>query len=273
MEANKKLGQNFLIQESVLEGIVEAADVQKDDLIIEIGPGLGTLTSYLLEKACKVVAVELDERMMQVLQDRFCFYHNFELMHQDILQVDLKHLIQEERKKDPRIQRTKIVANLPYYITTPIVMKLLEEKLEIDSLTIMIQKEVAERFCAQPGSKLSGAITYGIHYYTKPELKFTVEPNAFIPEPAVQSQVVHLQILSQPSVIVEDEKWLFQIIKVAFMQRRKTLMNALQHGGIIQEKVELEKILKTMQLPTNIRGENLSLEQFAQLSENLKKKK
>ena len=191
ISASKKLGQNFLINDDVINRIVEVADIQKEDLVIEIGPGLGTLTSKLLEHAGKVIGVELDERMIQILNDRFKLYNNFILLNEDILKVDLNKIINDNIDG---LLKVKIVANLPYYITTPIIMKLLEEKLDIDSITVMVQKEVADRITATPGDKLSGSITYSIDYYAKAETVIFVDKHSFIPVPEVDSEVIKLQI-------------------------------------------------------------------------------
>ena len=197
--ANKNLGQNFLINDETINKIVKSANIEKEDLVIEIGPGLGTLTKELLENAGKVIAIELDDKMIQILQDRFCLYKNFEIIHEDILKVNLKELIQKN-KQGLNIKNVKIVANLPYYITTPIIMKLLEDKLEISTITVMVQKEVADRITAIPGEKYAGAITYSVYYYANPiQLTFVPKEN-FIPSPEVDSAVIQLQIRENPIV-------------------------------------------------------------------------
>ena len=189
IKANKNLGQNFLINEEVVTNIVDCSNIDKQDLVIEIGPGLGTLTKYLLEKAGKVICIELDTKMLQILKDRFSLYNNFELINNDVLKVDLKNIIEKE-KAEGKIKNVKIVANLPYYITTPIIMKLLEEELELESITVMIQKEVADRLIAIPGEKNTGAITYAVYYYATSEAIMEVPNSSFIPEPAVPSKVI-----------------------------------------------------------------------------------
>ena len=267
--ANKSLGQNFLISEDAVDSIVASAEITKQDLIIEIGPGLGTLTQRLIEKAGKVVCVELDTRMVNIITERFALYDNIEIINEDVLKVNLQELIQTQ-KQEHNLTSAKVVANLPYYITTPIIMKLLEDKLDIQSITIMIQKEVAQRLVAKPGDNLSGAITYGIHYYTEPESITEVPHDAFIPAPEVDSQVIKLNIRKNPPVQVEDETKLFQIIKQAFMQRRKTLTNALSNGTFFASKQEVEQMLVALGINTKIRGEKLTLEQFTQIS-NYKK--
>ena len=265
LTANKKLGQNFLIDDEAIDKIVDSANLTKEDLVIEIGPGLGTLTSMLLEKARKVIAIELDDRMVKILQDRFLVYNNFELINEDVLKVNLPELIEANNQ----FKSVKVVANLPYYITTPIIMKLLENRLNIESITIMIQKEVAERIVATPGSKLSGAITYSVHYYAEPEEVTIVQNTSFIPSPEVDSEVIKLVIRKEPTLELKDEKLFFNIIKNSFMQRRKTLANGLVNGGILQNKTEAVEVLKNIGLEENVRGEELSLEQFAKLSNEI----
>lgn len=267
--ANKSLGQNFLIDDDVVNQIIESAQVKKEDLVIEIGPGLGTLTKELLEKAGKVIAIELDERMIHILKDRFHLYHHFELIHDDVLQVNLTEIIQENKKKN-EIKEVKIVANLPYYITTPIIMKLLEDKLEIDNITVMVQKEVADRITAIPGEKSAGAITYSVYYYANPSKVTLVSKECFIPSPEVDSEVIQLAIRKEPVIKVEDERLLFKVIKASFMQRRKTLLNGLINGGIVQSKEEGKMLLENTGLAINVRGENLSIEQFGKIANILK---
>ena len=261
--ANKKLGQNFLVNDEVIHTIVKASEIQKKDLVIEIGPGIGTLTDSLLNHAGKVIAIELDENMIPILTERFKLYSNLVLLKQDILKVDLKELLQENKQE---FQKVKIVANLPYYITTPIIMKLLEEKLPIDSITVMVQKEVADRITAKPGDKLSGAITYTVDYYSEAEKVMFVDKHSFIPAPEVDSEVIKLQVREKPKVTVLDEELFFKLIKASFMQRRKTLLNGLSNAGIIQEKEKLKTILEEVGLETGVRGEKLTIEQFAKLS-------
>ena len=261
--ANKRLGQNFLINDDVIENIIEAANIEEKDLVIEIGPGLGTLTSKLLEKAGKVIAIELDEKMITILKDRFKLYNNFILLNEDVLKVDLNMLIQENIAN---LEKVKVVANLPYYITTPIIMKLLEDKLSIHSITVMVQKEVADRITAIPGDKLSGAITYSVHYYAEAKKVVFVDKSSFIPAPEVDSEVIKLDIREKPVVEVDNESMFFKIIKASFMQRRKTLVNGLVNSGIITDKVKIKEIFDNIGLDINTRGEKLTIEQFAKLS-------
>ena len=266
IKANKNLGQNFLIIDDVVSKIIDSSIISKQDLIIEIGPGLGTLTSKLLEKAGKVIAVELDDRMIKILQDRFLLYSNFKLIHDDILKIDLKELIKNEECK---YENVKIVANLPYYITTPIIMKLLEDNLQVQSITVMIQKEVADRITATPGEKKSGAITYSVYYYSIPKQICFVPRDCFIPSPDVDSEVIQLQIRNKPPVKIKEEELFFKIIKTSFMQRRKTLLNGLLNGDIIKSKEEGKKLLEKIGVVENVRGEELTIEQFAQISNEL----
>ena len=264
ISANKSLGQNFLLNDSVVNKIVESAEITKNDLVIEIGPGLGNLTEFLLEKAGKVIAIELDQRMLEILNDRFSLYDNFEIINEDVLKVNLNELI--SKNKNSEIKNAKIVANLPYYITTPIIMKLLEEKLDIETITVMVQKEVADRLIAIPGEKLSGAITYSVYYYATSENVTIVENNSFIPEPEVDSEVIKLSIRKNPPVELLDEDQFFKTVKASFMQRRKTLINALVNGGILKSKQDAKKLFDDLNMNYNTRGESLSIEMFAEIS-------
>ena len=263
--ANKNLGQNFLINEDIVEQIVDCSNISKNDLVIEIGPGLGTLTKKLLEKAGKVICIELDPKMVKIVSERFKLYDNFEIINEDVLKVDLNNLIKDNKKGE--ITNAKVVANLPYYITTPIIMKLLEEKLNIESITVMIQKEVAMRLAAVPGEKETGSITYTIWYYTEPEILLEVPNSSFTPEPEVQSCVIKFNILKEARIQVSDEKLFFKIIKTAFMQKRKTLVNALTNGGIFKNREEAEKCLQDLEIDIRIRGEKLSLEDYKRITE------
>ena len=257
LKANKKLGQNFLINEEIIDEIVQKAEITKNDVVIEIGPGLGSLTAKLLEKAQKVIAIELDDHLVTFLEKRFSLYTNFELIHNDVLKVDLKEIISH-------YEHVKVVANLPYYITTPIVMKLLEEKLELESITVMVQKEVGERFCASPNGKEYGAITVSILYYTNPQIVIDVPRDNFNPVPEVDSVVVKLELRKEPPVQIKDEKLFFRLIKAGFSQRRKTISNSLM--GIGKTKEEMRKILEKLNLKENLRAENLSIEDFANIA-------
>ena len=264
IRANKNLGQNFLINEEVVKNIVGCSNIEKEDLVIEIGPGLGTLTKYLLEKAGKVICIELDTKMLQILEDRFSLYNNFELINNDVLKVDLKNIIEKE-KTEGKIKNVKIVANLPYYITTPIIMKLLEE-LELESITVMIQKEVADRLIATPGEKNTGAITYSVYYYADSEAIMEVPNSSFIPEPEVTSKVIKLNIRKEPAVKPKDKEKMFKIIKYAFMQKRKTLLNSLTNNDVFKNKTQGTEILNSLGIKENVRPEELTLEQFEKIS-------
>lgn len=268
IKATKSLGQNFLINEEVIDKIVECSEITKEDLIIEIGPGLGTLTKELLERAGKVICIELDNKMIQILQDRFSFYDNFELINNDVLKVELQELIKKE-KETGKIKSAKVVANLPYYITTPIIMKLLENKLELKSITVMIQKEVADRLIAIPGKKNTGAITYSVYYYADSEDILEVPNNSFIPEPEVTSKVIKLRIRKNAIVNPIDVNKMFKVIKNAFMQKRKTLINSLNNNGLINNKEQGIKILKELNINEHIRPEELTIEEFAKISDKL----
>ena len=268
IKANKSLGQNFLISEEVVNKIVESSNITKKDLVIEIGPGLGTLTKELLDSANKVICVELDKRMVEILKDRFKLYSNFELLNQDILKTDLKNIIEKE-KQSKEIENVKIVANLPYYITTPIIMKLLEEKLDLESITVMIQKEVADRLTAIPGEKNTGAITYTVYYYAEAKEIMEVPSYSFIPEPEVTSEVIQLKVRKELKVKTQNEKMMFKIIKNSFTQRRKTLLNALTNTKIFKEKNIGIEILKKLNISENARAEELTLEQFAQIADEI----
>ena len=265
IRANKNLGQNFLINEEVVKNIVGCSNIEKEDLVIEIGPGLGTLTKYLLETAGKVICIELDTKMLQILDDRFSLYNNFELINNDVLKVDLKNIIEKE-KTEGKIKNVKIVANLPYYITTPIIMKLLEEELELESITVMIQKEVADRLIATPGEKNTGAITYSVYYYADSEAIMEVPNSSFIPEPEVTSKVIKLNIRKEPAVKPKDKEKMFKIIKYAFMQKRKTLLNSLTNNGVFKNKTQGTEILNSLGIKENVRPEELTLEQFEKIS-------
>ena len=268
LQANKSFGQNFLIDDDVIDGIIESANISKKDLVIEIGPGLGTLTSKLLENANKVIAVEIDNKMVEVISDRFRMYNNLQIINEDILKIDLNAIIENEKQEDGRV---KIVANLPYYISTPIIMKLLEERLNIDEIVVMVQKEVADRLTAKPGTKLSGAITYAVDYYAEAEPVLNVGRDCFIPAPKVDSEVIKLKLRKQPKVEVNNEKELFKLIKLNFTQRRKTLINVLVNSGMVKSKENAMKIFDELEFDYGIRGETLNLEQYKLLIDCINK--
>ncbi len=265
----KKFGQNFLIDEGVLRGIVETAGVTKEDHVLEIGPGIGSMTHYLCEEAGHVTAVEIDDKLIPILTDMMQGYDNFTLIHDDILKVDLDVLAKEAGGRP-----FKVVANLPYYITTPIVMELLEKKLPIESITIMVQKEVAERMQAGPGTKAYGALSLAVQYYADAEIEMEVSPSSFLPPPQVSSTVIKLTRYEKPPVEVEDEKLMFRLIRDSFNQRKKTLVNALSNGGGAgaSKDVIRESILEIGEKET-VRGEALSLAKFAELANAISAKK
>lgn len=261
----KKFGQNFLIDEHVLNKIIAAAGVGKDDLVLEIGPGFGTMTQYLAEVSREVVAVEIDKTLIPVLNETLSDYDNITIINDDILKVDIKKLVDEKNAGKP----IKVVANLPYYITTPIIMGLLENHVPVDNITVMVQKEVAERMQAAPGSKDYGALSLAVQYYAKPYIAANVPPNCFIPRPNVGSAVIRLDLYDEPPVSVKNEKMMFSIIRASFNQRRKTLPNSLVGGGVPAAKEQIVSALKNMGLSESIRGEALTLAQFARLSDML----
>lgn len=259
----KKFGQNFLINTGILEDIIEAAEITKEDFVLEIGPGIGTMTQYLCESAREVVAVEIDRNLIPILKDTLSEYNNVEVLNDDILKVDIRTLAEERNAGKP----IKVVANLPYYITTPIIMGLFESHVPIDSITIMVQKEVAERMQEGPGSKEYGALSLAVQYYAHPEIVVNVPPSCFMPQPKVGSAVIRLTRHKEPPVQVDNEKLMFQIIRASFNQRRKTLANGLNNfSGFNLSKQTIQECIEELGVPLTVRGETLSLEQFSQLS-------
>lgn len=262
----KKFGQNFLIDSNVLENIVEAAEITKDDFVLEIGPGIGTMTQYLCEAARQVVAVEIDKMLIPILEDTLSEYNNVEVMNQDVLKVDIKSLAGEKNQGKP----IKVVANLPYYITTPIIMGLFESGVPIESITIMVQKEVADRMQTGPGSKEYGALSLAVQYYAQAKVMLNVSATCFMPRPNVDSAVIKLTRHKEPVVQVSDEKLMFQVIRASFNQRRKTLVNGLKNSSELNfSKEEILSAIESIGKPETIRGEALTLEEFAQLSNEL----
>lgn len=265
----KKFGQNFLINTSVLEDIIDAAGVTKNDFVLEIGPGIGTMTQYLCEAAREVVAVEIDTNLIPILKDTLSAYDNVEVLNEDILKVDINKLATERNGGKP----IKVVANLPYYITTPIIMGLFESHVPIDSITIMVQKEVADRMQVGPGTKDYGALSLAVQYYAKPEIVVNVPPSCFMPQPKVGSAVIRLTRHTAPPVEVEDEKLMFAVIRASFNQRRKTLANGLNNFPEIRlPKEVIQESIIELGVPVTVRGEALTLEQFAKLSNIIKSK-
>ena len=265
ISAQKRYGQNFLIDANILEKIVASAGITKEDTVLEIGPGIGTLTQYLAEAAKQVICVEIDKNMIPVLEYTLADFDNVTVINQDILKADIVQILKENGAAS-----AKVVANLPYYITTPIIMELLEKDAPIESITVMIQKEVAERMQTGPGSKDYGALSLAVAFYSDAEVKMTVSPNCFIPRPNVDSAVIRLDKLKEPAVKVNNKSEMFRIIKGAFEQRRKTLTNALSHSSAYKtDKKNIENALLEMGKNINIRGEELTLEEFARLSDIL----
>lgn len=262
----KKFGQNFLIDTRVLERIIAQAEITKDDMVLEIGPGIGTMTQYLCENAREVVAVEIDNSLIPILEDTLSEYNNVTIINDDILKVDINKLVEEHNAGKP----IKVVANLPYYITTPIIMGLFEKKVNVDSITVMVQKEVADRMKSGPGSKDYGALSLAVQYYSKPEIVANVPPNCFMPRPNVSSAVIRLKLYDEMAVKVENENLLFRLIRASFNQRRKTLVNGIKNSGELNyTKEQVVEALAKMGLNENIRGEALTLEQFGELSDIL----
>ena len=262
----KKFGQNFLIDTHVLDKIIDASGVTEDDFVLEIGPGIGTMTQYLCERAREVVAVEIDKNLIPILSDTLKNYSNVTVINEDILKLDICKLAEEKNQGKP----IKVVANLPYYITTPIIMGLFESHVPIDSITIMVQKEVAERMQEGPGSKEYGALSLAVQYYAKPEIVANVPPNCFMPRPKVGSTVIRLIRYSKPPVTTENEQLMFRLIRASFNQRRKTLANGLNNSPEIHlPKEVIQESIVSLGVPENIRGEALSLEQFAELSNEI----
>lgn len=261
----KKFGQNFLIDSHVLDKIILAAGVTKKDVVLEIGPGFGTMTQYLAETAKEVIAVEIDKTLIPILQETLKEYDNVTLINEDILKVDIASLVQEKNEGKP----IKVVANLPYYITTPIIMGLFESHVPLENITVMVQKEVASRMQAGPGTKDYGALSLAVQFYAKPYIVANVPPNCFIPRPNVGSAVIRLTKWEKQPVQVKNEAFMFLLIRASFNQRRKTLQNSLVNGGILVTKERIVAALEQMELSPTVRGEALTLEQFARLSDIL----
>ena len=266
----KRFGQNFLIDTHVLEKIIAASQISKDDFVLEIGPGIGTMTQYLAEYAREVAAVEIDNTLIPILKDTLKDWDNVTVINDDILKVDIRKLALEKNGGKP----IKVVANLPYYITTPIIMGLFENQVPIDSITIMVQKEVADRMQVGPGTKDYGALSLAVQYYAKPEIVANVPPNCFMPRPKVGSAVIRLERYEKPPVEVSNEKLMFRIIRASFNQRRKTLVNGLKNSQELSySREEIEEVLNECGIPLNIRGEALTLTEFASLANSFDKKR
>ncbi len=262
----KKFGQNFLIDAHVLDKIIAAAGITKDDFVLEIGPGIGTMTQYLAEAAREVTAVEIDRNLIPILEETLAEYDNVTVINEDILKLDLERLSREKNGGRP----IRVVANLPYYITTPIIMGLYESHVPVSSITVMVQKEVAQRMQAGPGSKDYGALSLAVQYYASPYIAANVPPNCFMPRPNVGSAVIHLETYQNPPVSVKDEKLMFALIRASFNQRRKTLLNGLKNASELSfGKEELLETFASLGWKETVRGEELTLEQFAKLSDML----
>ena len=262
----KKYGQNFLIDEHVLNKIIAAAELNKDDYVIEIGPGIGTMTERMAPECKHVTAIEIDKELIPILSETLSRFDNVDIINEDVLKVDLNKLIAERNDNKP----VKVVANLPYYITTPIIMSLLENKIPIDTITVMVQKEVADRMMVGPGTKDYGALSLAVQYYAKPYIVANVPMNCFIPRPNVASAVIRLTCHKEPPVTVKDEKLMFNLIRASFNQRRKTLINGISNfSGLSYTKEQVAMALNSIGLSENIRGEALDLEKFAKLSDAL----
>lgn len=262
----KRFGQNFLIDTHVLDKIIASAEITKEDTVLEIGPGIGTMTQYLCENAGKVIAVEIDHNLIPILSDTLSAYDNVTVIEGDVLKLDLQKLIYEDLGND--VKTLKIAANLPYYITTPIIMGVFESGLPFESITVMVQKEVAQRMQAVPGTKDYGALSLAVQYYAEPYIVANVPPNCFMPRPAVGSAVIRLKRHAKPPVEVKDEKLLFQLIRASFNQRRKTLLNGLKnYSGLDFSKEEILEVFQKTGISENVRGESLELEEFARLAD------
>lgn len=262
----KKYGQNFLIDTHVLDKIIRAAGITEDDCVLEIGPGIGTMTQYLAQAAGKVIAVEIDKALIPILSDTLSSYYNVTIINDDVLKLDIRKLVEEENEGKP----IKVVANLPYYITTPIIMGLYENHVPIESITVMVQKEVADRMQTGPGNKDYGALSLAVQYYADPYIVANVPPNCFMPRPKVGSAVIRLTRHAEPPVEVEDEKLMFDIIRASFNQRRKTLANGLKNAGKWDlPKEVIAEAIETLGKGASVRGEALSLEEFARLSNEI----
>lgn len=259
----KRFGQNFLIDTHVLEKIIRESEITKDDFVLEIGPGIGTMTQYLADSAREVTAVEIDDALIPILQDTLKEWNNVTVIHGDILKTDIRKIAEEKNNGKP----IKVVANLPYYITTPIIMGLFESQVPVESITVMVQKEVADRMQTGPGSKDYGALSLAVQYYADPEIVANVPPNCFMPRPKVGSAVIRLRRHQTPPVQVQDEKLMFRLIRASFNQRRKIMANGLKNSQELNyTKEQIEKAIADCGIPLNIRGEALTLEQFAALS-------
>ena len=271
LRLTKTLGQNFLNDDNVVKKIVDTADLDKDTLVLEIGPGIGSMTKELAQRAAGVAAIEIDKHLIPALNDNLSEFENIDIINNDVMKADIEAIVSECKEKYSA-NKVKVVANLPYYITTPIVMKFLEEIKGIDGMVFMVQKEVAQRMVSGPGTKDYGALSVAVQFYSRPKIVFDVPPHCFIPQPEVHSTIIKLEILKEPSVKVDDKDMFFKLVKASFGQRRKTLVNGLSNAGFLRiNKEQIKQILESMELKENIRGEVLSVQQFGQLSNLLGK--
>lgn len=271
LRLTKSLGQNFLNDDSVVKRIVDAADIDNQTLVIEIGPGIGSMTRELARRAAGVAAIEIDRHLIPALNDNLSEYSNIAIINQDVMKADIDAVISEHKEKY-NATAVKVVANLPYYITTPIIMRFLEEVSGIDGMVFMVQKEVAQRMVSGPGTKDYGALSVAVQFYSSPKIIFDVPPHCFIPQPEVHSTIIRLDILKEPPVKVKDKALYFKLVKASFGQRRKTLVNGLANSGFLQiNKEQIKEVLESMGLKDNIRGEVLSVQQFGELANLLGK--
>lgn len=266
LRLTKSLGQNFLNDDNVIRKIVDAADLNKDTLVLEIGPGIGSMTRELAGRAAGVVAIEIDKHLIPALNDNLSEFSNIDIINNDVMKANIDDIISEYKNKY-NSKSVRVVANLPYYITTPIIMRFLEEVKGIDGMVFMVQKEVAQRMVSGPGTKDYGALSVAVQFYCKPAIIFDVPPHCFIPQPEVHSTIIRLDILKEPSVRVDDKDLYFKLVRASFGQRRKTLVNGLANSGFLRmDKEQIRQIIESMGLKDNIRGEVLSVQQFGELS-------
>ncbi len=266
LRLTKSLGQNFLNDDNVVRKIVDAADLDKDTLVLEIGPGIGSMTRELAGRAAGVVAIEIDKHLIPALNDNLSEFSNIDIINNDVMKANIDDIISEYKNKY-NSKSVRVVANLPYYITTPIIMRFLEEVSGIDGMVFMVQKEVAQRMVSGPGTKDYGALSVAVQFYCKPAIIFDVPPHCFIPQPEVHSTIIRLDILKEPSVRVDDKDLYFKLVRASFGQRRKTLVNGLANAGFLRkDKEQIRQIIESMGLKDNIRGEVLSVQQFGELS-------
>lgn len=266
---SKSLGQNFLIDENIINKILDGAEISKDDMVLEVGPGIGTLTQYLGESSKKVLAIEIDQSLLPILEETLGGYDNIEVINGDVLKLDLNSIVEEKLGGE----RVKVIANLPYYVTTPIIMRFLEEEVPVKDIVVMVQKEVADRMKASPRTKDYGALSVAVQYYCTPEIVTRVPRSVFIPQPNVESTVIRLKVLDRPRIDIDDKETFFKVVKASFAKRRKTLLNSLSMSDIGLDKAAIKKALEDSNIDPRRRGESLEIEEFAILAENISKAK